>query len=94
MGGVLMQVDLEFEEWQWVLKIIGHSVNVAPWVITNPLLMKIGQQTERQANAAQERVQQGNGQLEHPRDDQVGSSAPPSNRGGAEHREAKPAKRP
>ena len=87
----MTSVQLENEDWDRVMHIIGNAGSI-PWVVTNPLLMKIGEQ-RRQSDAAQDRVQQGNGQLEHSRDDEGGPSPTPSHRGGLEHRAEKPARR-
>jgi len=84
-------INLENEDWDRVMHIIGNA-GPFPWVMTNPLLMKIGEQ-RRQSDAAQDRVQQGNGQEQYPRDDQVGLSSAPGVRGGHEQRAEKPARR-
>jgi hypothetical protein len=41
-------IELEDQEWQQVMNIISG----APWRDANPLLMKIGQQLQRQVAAA------------------------------------------
>lgn len=38
-------VQLDAEEWQKVMAIVAS----APWNVANPLLMKIGEQLQRQA---------------------------------------------
>jgi len=87
----MVSIQLEGEEWQRVM----HCIGLAPvsWALANPLLMKIGEQLKGHEDAAQERVRQGNGQLEHPRDDESGSPPQPGGRSGAEHRAEKPTRR-
>jgi hypothetical protein len=85
-----MIVDLEQREWNQIMQILA---NREVWAVVNPLLMKMGQQLEGQFNAAQERVQQGNGKLEHQGDDSGGPPAQPSGRGGIEHGPQKQARK-
>lgn len=40
-------VDLPEQDWQQILSILGTTKEFA-WVVTNPLLMKIGQQLQPQ----------------------------------------------
>lgn len=43
-----MIVDLEQQDWQQVVNILG-SAN-APWIITNPLILRITQQINKQTD--------------------------------------------
>lgn len=43
----MASVDLTPQEWNQVLTIIGNTRDFS-WSITNPLLMKLGRQLERQ----------------------------------------------
>lgn len=45
-----MIVDLEKQDWDQIMSIIG-STRDFPWTVTNPLLMKIGQQLQAQKDA-------------------------------------------
>ena len=45
-------VELNEEEWRQLLNILG-TTKEWPWVITNPLLMKIGQQLNKQTNSGE-----------------------------------------
>lgn len=45
-------VTLERNEWQQVMNILGTTKD-HPWVVTNPLLMKIGGQLQLQDPQAQ-----------------------------------------
>jgi outer membrane lipopolysaccharide assembly protein LptE/RlpB len=85
-----VNVDLEREEWQNVINILGTAKE--SWVITNPLIAKLTQQLQRQLNAAQEGIQQSNGGSQHPRDDALRSSAAPGGGGGVVDRAEKPAR--
>lgn len=83
----MTNINLENEDWDRVLQIIANAGSI-PWTVTNPLLMKIGEQ-RRQSDAAQERLQSGNGQQQYPGDDSVGASPPSGDRRGTEHRAEK-----
>ena len=83
---MMVQVNLEDEEWQKVLGILA----TAPWNVANPLLMKIGEQLR---HAPQARVEQGNGREQHPRDDPQRPPAAPGGGGGVEHRAEKQPRR-
>lgn len=49
---LMVKVELDADEWQRVMGIIAQ----APWNVANPLLMKIGDQVQRQtANPAHAR---------------------------------------
>lgn len=52
-----MHVELNRDEWQQVLTIIGNTRDF-PWATTNPLLMKIGQQlqAQEQTNSGETRI--------------------------------------
>lgn len=43
-----MIVDLDHQDWQQVVNILG-SAN-APWIVTNPLILRITQQVNRQTD--------------------------------------------
>ena len=43
-------VTLEDQEWQGLINVLANATN-SPWVVTNPLLMKIGQQLQAQTQA-------------------------------------------
>lgn len=47
---------LEDTEWSQVMTILGNTKEF-PWVITNPLLMKLGQQLQVQAGQATQTAQ-------------------------------------
>lgn len=44
MGTADMKVELDEKEWQQVVSILGSSNT--PWVIVNPLILKIVKQVE------------------------------------------------
>lgn len=55
---------LEDTEWAQLMTIVGNTKEF-PWVVTNPLLMKLGQQLQQQGQAVQmAQAQRGNG-LDH-----------------------------
>lgn len=40
----MIQVELDYKDWQQVINLLG-SAN-APWIITNPLILRIVKQVE------------------------------------------------
>ena len=53
----MQTVTMSEQEWQAVMNILGTAP--APWVTTNPLLMKIGDQLRQQANQAANPIPKG-----------------------------------
>ena len=45
-------VELSDDEWRQVINILG-TTKEWPWVTTNPLLMKIGQQLNKPTNSGE-----------------------------------------
>jgi predicted cobalt transporter CbtA len=89
-----MKVELEQSEWQNVINVLvkaeGAGIN---WLVTNPLIVKINEQCTKEAShASQERLKPGNGEQQHPRDDQGWTPETASGGGGAAHRAQKPAR--
>ena len=46
----MQTVSLEPAEWQQLINVLANTT-AAPWVVTNPLLMKLGQQLQAQAQS-------------------------------------------
>lgn len=49
-----MIVDLDQQDWQQVVNILG-SAN-APWIVTNPLILRITQQINKQTQSKQNSI--------------------------------------
>lgn len=49
---MMQTVELDAAEWQQVMTVLGGSTGF-PWTLTNPLLMRIGQQIQEQTAGAE-----------------------------------------